>query len=255
MMAEIITAVHASETQHWYTREGKPAYTIKGKNGNERPTTLRDARKLGLLPSVSAINNEGAKPALAAWLQKQVLMAALTLPHVDGESDESWIDRIMADSKEQSRQAADRGTQIHAWIQQGFEGQPIPDIGYEYHMAVRDALRRHGAERETAWKVEHSFASDRFGGKVDLHHALAILDIKTKPTPDKFGLYDEHAKQLAAYRHGLTLPNARCGIIFVSVTPIMAELRWIEEDALQRGWRMFEALLDHWYARTGLEVV
>ena len=36
------------DTGHWYTRQGTPAYTTIGKTG-ERPTTLRDARKEGLL--------------------------------------------------------------------------------------------------------------------------------------------------------------------------------------------------------------
>lgn len=102
------------------------------------------------------------------------------------------------------------------------------------------------------WKTETSFATERYGGKVDLHNGYVVLDIKTKETPDKFGLYDDHAKQLAAYREGLKLPTARCGVIFVSINPIVAEVQWIEEVKLQRGWRMFQALCDHWYARTGL---
>jgi hypothetical protein len=37
----------ASEAGHWYDKGGNPAYTTIGKNGVERPTTLRDAKKLG----------------------------------------------------------------------------------------------------------------------------------------------------------------------------------------------------------------
>ena len=33
---------------HWYTRDGQPAYTIKKKDGSDRPATLRDARKHNL---------------------------------------------------------------------------------------------------------------------------------------------------------------------------------------------------------------
>ena len=65
----------ASESNHWYTRDGVPRYTVMGKNGKERNTTLRDARTENLIPSVTTILNVMAKPALIQWLQKQVLLA------------------------------------------------------------------------------------------------------------------------------------------------------------------------------------
>ena len=62
-----------TEGGHWYTTTGEPAYTTIGANGSERNTTLRDARKLGLIPSVTTINNMLAKAGLNSWLQQQVL--------------------------------------------------------------------------------------------------------------------------------------------------------------------------------------
>ena len=53
-----------SESGHWYTQEGEPMYTIVGANGKERNTTLRDAKKEGLVPSVTTIMSMMAKPAL-----------------------------------------------------------------------------------------------------------------------------------------------------------------------------------------------
>ena len=44
-----------SAAGHWYTQEGEPMYTIIGANGRERNTTLRDAKTLGLVPSVTTI--------------------------------------------------------------------------------------------------------------------------------------------------------------------------------------------------------
>ena len=41
----------ASEGTHWYRAEdGAPQYTVKAKNGSDRPTTLGDARKMNLVP-------------------------------------------------------------------------------------------------------------------------------------------------------------------------------------------------------------
>jgi len=55
-------------------------YTVEAAKGGQRATTLRDARKLSLVPSVTTILNIVAKPALLAWMQQQVLYSALTLP-------------------------------------------------------------------------------------------------------------------------------------------------------------------------------
>ena len=73
--------IRASESNHWYTQDGEPQYTVPSKkDGSPRATTLRDARTMALVPSVTTVLNMAAKPALTAWLQQQVLYAALTLP-------------------------------------------------------------------------------------------------------------------------------------------------------------------------------
>ena len=70
---------HTSESGHWYTQEGEPMYTIIGVNGKERNTNLRDARLLGLVPSVTTIMDLIAKPSLENWKINQALNSALTL--------------------------------------------------------------------------------------------------------------------------------------------------------------------------------
>ena len=81
-------AVRASESNHWYTRDGLPQYTVPSKkDGSPRATTLRDARTMNLVPSVTTVLNVAAKPALLAWLQQQVLLAALTLPRRPDEPE------------------------------------------------------------------------------------------------------------------------------------------------------------------------
>ena len=79
-------------------------------NGQPRPTNLRDARKLGLLPSVTNILGVIAKPELTAWLQEQAVMAALTLPRIAGESEDAFAKRVVADSQTTRDGAADFGT-------------------------------------------------------------------------------------------------------------------------------------------------
>ena len=245
----------SAESVHWYRQDGTPQYTVTARDGSQRPTTLRDARKMNLLPSVTTILKIMAKPGLEQWKLEQMLLAALTLPKHSGEDEKQYIARIVSDSKETARSAAEAGTRIHESIESYMAGKRDID-----HYEVAFAVDRYLSEyfrMETKWLVEHSFAdpSRGFAGKVDMHMSLdlapdgIILDVKTKdfgPDDNVIG-YDEHLMQLAAYRVGLGMPKARCANLFVSRTHAghMCITEWSQED-LARGWDMFECLIRLW---------
>ena len=244
------SAPRASESNHWYTRDGVPMYTVEAKKGGQRATTLRDARTMNLVPSVTTILNVAAKPALLAWMQQQVLYAALTLPRRPDEPEKDYIDRIISDSKEQGKAAADAGTDIHASIQGHYENRSTGKHQESVSACVQ-AITDHFGKRE--WVSERAFAHEAgFGGKCDLFAGNGdgvVIDIKTKEftDPDKIGGYDEHLMQLAAYRVGLGIPNARCANVFVSrnVPGLVVVKEWPLED-LKTGWEMFTHLLAFW---------
>ena len=221
-------------------------YTVMGSTG-QRATTLRDARSRNLVPSVTTILNVANKPALIVWMQRQVLMSALTLTRKDGETDESFIDRVLIDSKELGRAAADAGTDIHNSIEDFWVGRPL-SRHFEHVKATNDLLRETFGDQE--WIAERSFGHELgFGGKCDLHCPTVVVDIKTKEFApgDKVEGFDEHLMQLAAYRVGLGIPNARCANIFVSRThPGTVFLKEWTEEEIQRGWNQFLCLLEFW---------
>lgn len=248
--------IFATEAGHWYAQDGTPAYEVLGKNGEPRPTTLRDARKLNLVPSVTTIVRCADAPALTNWKQRQVLMAALTLPRIDGEDTETFARRVMADSAEQANVARELGTEIHGAIEKALvETVWIPRP--EAHAAIQTLIAWCGAD---ALRPERSFAHPLgYGGKCDVHkkpslgvnetHAGFVADFKTKDfTADNLpNVYENHAMQLAAYREGFEIPSARGAIIYVSTSePGLTHLVEIGEDELQRGWEMFKALLRYW---------
>jgi hypothetical protein len=245
-----LTIKHAQESGHWYTRDGVPMYTVEAKKGGQRNTTLRDARTMSLVPSVTTILNVAAKPALTLWLQQQVLLSALTLPKRPEESEKDYLDRIISDSKEQGKAAADAGTDIHASIQGFYEGQSTGKHA-EMVSACASAIENWVGARQ--WISERAFAHEAgFGGKCDLYCADDggfVADIKTKEftDPDKIGGYDDHLMQLAAYRVGLGVPTARCANVFVSrnVPGLVVVKEWPLEQ-LDSGWQMFMHLLSFW---------
>ena len=242
-----------AESGHWYDREGNPAYTVIGKNGKPRGTTLRDARTLNLCPSVTTILGVAARPGLDLWKQQQVLLSALTLPKELNETEESWLERVMLDSKQTGRLAAERGTAIHATIQAFFEGHLIPEA-IPMCRPVEDALNAYFGPQ--LWLPEHSFAHNElgYGGKCDLYvkanHVFTgiVVDIKTKEGDlSKVDIYPEHGMQLAAYRMGFNMTQARCANLFVSSTHV-GQVKLIEHDLadLDRYWLMFTKLLEFW---------
>ena len=253
---------HAAESTHFYTRDGKPAYTVKAKAGHDRPTTLADARKLALVPSVTTIIKCADRPGLNRWMLQQMMLSALTATRREDETEVAFLQRIEQDSREQARKAAERGTAIHAAIQGMYEGQhPGPGELWHYCMGadavVSDWLKSMGQEVPEV-QAERSFAHVLgFGGKCDLSGTPNfVLDFKTKEfgPEDDLKVWEEHGMQLAAYRMGLGMEKARCAIVYVSVTnPGLAKLIEIPEADLVKGWKCFHSLLQFWRAKTGYD--
>jgi hypothetical protein len=240
-----------AESGHWYTKDGTPAYTVVGANGSNRPTTLRDARKMGLLPSTTGIIRQLSSAGLDLWKQQQVLLAALTLPRLENEPEQEWLARVMQDSKATGREAAERGTNIHAIIQSYFDKVYLIDRP-PYIDNILAVLKENFGEQD--WVAEKSFAHPLgYGGKVDLAADGFVVDFKTKDTNlDKVDVYFEHELQIASYREGLGLPNARCAIVFVNGTTNQVKLIEIEPERIQKGWECFEHLLRVYQIKNGI---
>jgi hypothetical protein len=263
-MINLAPADHPSESQHWYSKAngGEPCYEIMGKNGKPRPATLRDARVMGLIPGVTSILKMAAAPGLEVWKQRQVLESALTLPRDPEESEENWLAAVMRDSQEQGRKAAERGTAIHAAVEEFYKGG---NYLAEFKGAV-DAVRTAIDEQfgsDARWYAETVFADPiGYGGKSDLlsHPTTvdALIDVKSKEfTADvepKTLAYEEHVMQLAAYRHGLQRPGAICANLFVTrQEPWIAKIHVWGEDELRRGLRMFLSLFSYYRAKNNFE--
>lgn len=245
----IQTKIHSAESGHWYQLDGTPAYTVKGKNGKERNTTLADARKLGLVPSVTTVLQAAAKPQLEAWKLTQLLKAQVRLPRIDGETQDEYAQRLIAASKEETISAADIGTEIHADVERLFLGEE-PRKFADTALAVQALLYRHTGLRE-GWIAEASFACDLgYGGRIDLYHPAGwIVDVKSKSFTDPTSVraFDDHGMQLAAYRKGIPLDGAKLMNVFVSrEVPGLVTFREWEEGESSRHWNMFASLLKYW---------
>lgn len=220
---------------HWYTTDGQPMYTVPRADGQGfRATTVADARKLNLLPSVSGIHSVLYKPGLAAWKEQQVVMASLTLPKREGESLDEFAWRAVQDSKEAGRAAADAGTRIHTivewWLQhqvedRGLSHETLMDLTSSEQNALVGFDHWARGVNLNPEILEHAFshfASEElgYGGRVDCIGSImgvrCVIDWKTQDTTEikkgkrvsrQVNIYPEWGTQLAAYAYGIGEPD------------------------------------------------
>ena len=109
-MAKLIKQFSANGG-HWYTAEGAPLHRMEAADGEFRNTTLRDARKLGLLPSVTSILGCIDKPALGDWRLRQVVDACASVG-LTGEVTDQTFREIKDRAFAQVADAADLGSSV-----------------------------------------------------------------------------------------------------------------------------------------------
>ena len=249
--------VKIESSSHWYGRDGTPQYTRPNlsKPGEFRSTTLRDARKEGLVPSVtSIISDTTPKPNLVAWKIEQAILAALTLPRLGGESVDQFAIRVAEDARETSSRAANLGTRGHRaiedWISVGSGTSDVEIMGM-----LEEYAKWHNVNVKKAIYVEQPFCKHGYGGCVDLVAEMldgttAIIDFKTqrrKPGEKMVSYKPDHPMQLAAYAHGMDLGKVKLLNVLISTNPddLRIEVKdWTKE---RRKWtELFLAALDYW---------
>lgn len=240
--------------EHWYTREGLPCYEVPKAGGvGFRATTIADARKLRLRPSVTTVLSVIDKPALTNWKIDQAILAALTLPRIDGEAERDYLARVKADGAQQAKDAADEGTRIHDALEAHFKRRPF-DAKYEPHVAAVVRRLEELYPGVNDWVAEAYIPEGvPYGGKCDIHSPSTGLTCDYKGKDGDFSdgkklAYDQHW-QLAPYQRGLCVPKADGFNIFVSRTHPgkVAHHVWTPAD-MTEGWAVFQAALALWQA-------
>jgi hypothetical protein len=261
-----VILIKRESASHWYLPDGTPYHDVPRADGNgTRSVTLRDARKVNALPSVTNILSVLSKPGLDAWKQEQAIMAALTLPKRDDESLDAFARRVVTDMSEQVRSAADLGSAVHAAIEVYLQtGEPPenPDILRLFEpvkLWIDEHIERIGLVEAVAVHSEFGYA-----GRIDLVAKLksigtwAVIDFKTQKTRrDKAGnfkplLHDTWPLQLEAYRQALICRDkgladaAIASVVIGSTEPVPVVVK-VWDDADKAGFfRAFLAARDLW---------
>jgi len=244
---------------HWYNGIGTSCHSVIGANGNERSTTLRDARKLNLYPSVtSLIGDVLVNRGLSVWLQNIILEAAFSQPPAEDEMDfEAYGKRVKHDADEFGKVAREFGSKLHCEIDQ-FNRNMIAHRIHEIHgesspwmEQYRDWFDENITEvissEETVVNHDHGYA-----GTMDMvadhrEHGIVVIDFKTqKFKKGKVNFYDSWNYQLAAYRECVD-GKPPCLNIAIDSTEASApvEKLWTPQET-KRGWDVFRRVCEIW---------
>jgi hypothetical protein len=257
--------VQTDQSGHWYTEEGQSAHVIVGKTGKERNTTVADARKLGLLPSVTSVLGIMEKPQLTAWKIEQAIMASLTLPKEDNESLEEYAKRVVKDSKESTTRAAEWGTRMHEQAENILLGRSHSQEP-ELQAHIKTFKEWVGANVEKTYWCEKALVGAGYAGRCDAYVRLknvgdAIIDLKNRKVNPKYEpFYDTDCAQLWAYRVASENPNASCvSVVLASNNPNKIMTRVWDDKELYEAGIGFMSLLKVWawakqYVPPGMKV-
>ena len=248
----------SSDGGHWYTASGVPCHRIAKANGDgERNTTLRDAKKLNLFPSVTTVLSILDKQQLGKWKQEQVANAAYEWIKSGAEmpAKADFIKALIANSFQSVTAAADLGTSIHDALNAYFTGEEVPLEYQDYTNPVIEWMKEAGvhphSSEQTLVNKEYGYAGTiDFAGIVKC--APVVYDFKTRKTKpgEPCKPRDHEPMQIAAYAKaywGDQFPKVWGANLYISTTePGRMEVVRYNPAKVQAEWQKFEAILGTW---------
>jgi hypothetical protein len=242
-------------SNHWYSQDGKPCYETPYKDPAKgmRSTTLADARKLNLLPSVTTITKVLAAPSLIEWLRREAAIAVATTPRRPDEPLDDFVERCLSvDAEDTADKAKQLGSDIHDAIEKVLSGK-MHFVDEPFNLNFLQPACTVVAKAGHVTAAEKILVGDGYAGKTDCiaenDEAITVFDFKTtgaKVLPKKS--YFEHLMQTAAYAK--TLRNVgnkqiRTANIYISTTR-PGEISVCTQDDWDKSFRAFELCKELW---------
>ncbi len=227
---------------HFYHKDGTPCYQVENKSrGGMRPSTLADAKKLGLLPSVSEILKIVYSGGLQNWIKNQIVEAAWNIPweicgKATKEAHDAWVEAVLVKADEISRTAADKGSDIHDAIEKWFKSESVPKYEAWQHTFsqwwLEHWVNHIEVQNEGYIKTDYGYGG-RFDILVTTPDTRIIIDLKTQNTKGKsFNFYRSWGRQLAAYAQALDCKRL-ISVAIDSQDPAKIEsYEWTDYDVL-----------------------
>jgi hypothetical protein len=243
---------------HWYRPDGTPCHQLPKKDGSGlKSTTLADAKKLSLLPSVTGYTSIVDKPALLNWKATQVALAAFENPPQEDETVEYFCERVIGASKSETVAAQIIGTQVHKALEALLTDGPsaVPEGMWPYVSPVMEWKQKNKITYDAIEVVlvnhEHGYAGTCDALAHDADGNKLVIDYKTKKTKagQKITPYDTQGMQLAAYAVAKWGEDALHSVhgynVYISSTQV-GRVEAYKHDSLVPHWEAFKAACILW---------
>lgn len=245
-----------SESARWYSDKGQPLTEVPGSTGKMVKPTLTQARKQKLFPSVTSLMNIMAKPGLENWKQEQILMSSLTLPRMSDESDFSFVKRVIADSKDFTKQTADIGKAIHKDIDLFFTENKAPELDASWEAIKRLTLMTKQNSVNGIY-CEKPFTNLKYGysGTVDFEiqgDQNYLIDFKTTDIKKYKKPYFEWGCQLAAYGQGVGFQGNYMSFVIDRKTGEFQIYNYTPEE-IEYYTKCFNHILELWFLKNNYD--
>ena len=199
--------IRQNQSSHYYWPDGRPAFEVNSADGKKKvKTTIVQAKKLGLYPSVTTVMKVIDKPEIDTWRVERAIKASISSRREAGERIKTFIERIVEKAQSRSTKAVNFGSDIHSYIEAKLNGQSFESI---YIPAkTKDSIAKHLETHVTAPNCEVVAINKElgYGGTIDLICTLSdgrrcMYDFKTQGTKParSFMYYRDFIIQLGAY--------------------------------------------------------
>ncbi len=251
---------------HWYKPDGSPCHTVPKADGSgDRPTNLADARRLGLLPSVTSITGVISNPSLERWKQERLLQACIDNPIESGESLDRYAVRVKRIAQKRMVDARAFGSALHSALedlhQYGFVGEnhkPMLEWLRFYLTWTRENKVQVGQVEQVCVNLEIGYAG-QLDAVATVNGLVSLIDFKSQSVtapegkPLKPTFYPSWGWQLAAYKnasweHKPTRINQVLSVVFNSEEPGPPWVKKWTPEELRESWKAFRHSARIWQA-------
>jgi hypothetical protein len=233
----------------------KPKKLEDGTVRTTRKATIKDARAMGLLESVTSIIKEtfATSKQLIDWITEQTLDACIQFPFSGNKDNPEEIElykkMIYAKSNEFRDYTADRGKLIHACVNRWIDmGTMADEPACNNAITMLDAYLRHNKVNLKTSEKKLGSKQLGFAGTPDLYCDCEdgnriILDIKTTNVKTFTTPYDSWKLQLGAYRL-LTQSEAGTRLVQMVVDRDSGETLFLDHEDPDKWAHAFSNLLE-----------
>lgn len=231
----------------WYTRHGRFVPVALNKKGEEVAPSLREARRFGLIPSVTTILQVVANYGLQLWKEEQLILSAMTLPRKVGEGDEEFMKRVRIDASAQVKEAARIGKEIHAHIEHWIKTGDTSSLGQTFFHDFNEVLGFDRREVKTEVKISPHLG---YAGTMDILCPDGVIkDMKTQEWSTKevkkFSLYDANKYQIGGYSNP-SEKLAGAQNIFIDRKTLEVQVKSYSRDEVALFRKQFMSIFEMW---------